>query len=282
MTRPGPVYLSAPTFSTAGDYTLTFTARQGSFTKTSSLLVKVRLRPKDRRLDVVYTRHYSIDSKLWNDRVKNIIVNWIPLCIDQIERTDLTTGEGGLDNFIEAAKALRGEPHGPHKGYVFSNAWVHQTVESICEALMVDPKGDKKIITAQDKMKATLEKWIPIILAAQEPDGYLQTAFTLRDTSHWHTRWSPEGRGNHEGYVSGYFIESAINHYTLTEGKDRRLYDAAKRLADCWVVPGANRMVAGCPSIRVGMLRVSSFTSANGTPITRATSLMALFAESAP
>ena len=41
-------------------------------------------------------------------------------------------------------------------------------------------------------------------------------------------------------------------------------------------------MVAGCPSIKLGMLRVSSFTSANGTPITRATSLMALFADRAP
>ena len=29
-------------------------------------------------------------------------------------------------------------------------------------------------------------------------------------------------------------IESAINHYTLTDGKDKRLYEAAKKLADCW------------------------------------------------
>jgi DUF1680 family protein len=164
-----------------------------------------------------------------------LITNWIPHCIAQIERTDLTEGQGGLDNFIEAAKALRGEPHGKHVGYVFSNAWVHQTVESMCLALMVDPQGDKEIIAAQEKMKATLEKWIPIILAAQEPDGYLHTAYTLRDTTVWKSRWSPRNRGNHEGYVAGYFIESAINHYTLTEGKDKRLYNAAKKLADCWV-----------------------------------------------
>mgnify|MGYP003352038422 CR=1 FL=1 len=43
---------------------------------------------------------------------------------------------------------------------------------------------------------------------------------------------TPRARGNHEGYVAGYFIESAINHYTLTNGKDKRLYDAAKKLAD--------------------------------------------------
>lgn len=252
------------TFSAAGDYTLTFTARQGNLSSTSSLLVKVRPRPWDKRLDVVYTKHYSIDSRLWNDRVKNIIVNWIPHCIDQIERTDLTTGEGGLDNFIEAAKALRGEPHGKHKGYVFSNAWVHQTVESMCEALMVDPKGDKEIIAAQDKMKTTLEKWIPIILAAQEPDGYLQTAYTLRDTSRWHKRWSPESRGDHEGYVSGYFIESAINHYTLTEGKDLRLYNAAKKLADCWVAnigPGKIAWYDGHQEMEQALVRFGRFVN---------------------
>jgi DUF1680 family protein len=35
--------------------------------------------------------------------------------------------------------------------------------------------------------------------------------------------------------VAGYFIESAINHYTMTNGTDLRLYNAAKKLADCWV-----------------------------------------------
>jgi len=70
------------------------------------------------RLDVVYTKHYTIDSPLWNARAKAIIVNWIPHCVDYINRTNLTQGQGGLDNFVEAAKALRGEPHARQKGYV--------------------------------------------------------------------------------------------------------------------------------------------------------------------
>ena len=88
-------------------------------------------------------------------------------------------GPGGIDNFVEAGKKLRGEPPGYHKGYVFSNAWVHQTVEAMSIALMIDPQGDPEIIKAHEKFRATLEDWIPKILAAQEPDGYLQTAFTL-------------------------------------------------------------------------------------------------------
>ncbi|HWK07518.1 MAG TPA: beta-L-arabinofuranosidase domain-containing protein [Puia sp.] len=251
-------------FSAPGDYTLQLETGEGALRSYAALHVKVRQQPQDKRLDVVYTKRYKIDSKLWNDRAKSMIVNWIPFCIDQCNRTDLSTGQGGIDNFLEAAKALRGEPHAGHKGYVFSNAWVHQTVEAMCEALMVDPQGDAEMIAAQEKMKKTLEQWIPIILSAQEPDGYLQTAFTLRDTSRWHERWSPEGRGNHEGYVSGYFIESAINHYTLTEGKDKRLYNAAKKLADCWVAnigPGKKAWFDGHQEMEQALVRFGRFVN---------------------
>ncbi len=34
--------------------------------------------------------------------------------------------------------------------------------------------------------------------------------------------------------MAGYFLESAINHYQMTGRKDARLYNAAKKLADCW------------------------------------------------
>ena len=64
----------------------------------------------------------------------------------------------------------------------------------------------------------------------EEPDGYIQTAFTLSDRQ----RWSPRTRSDHEGYVAGYFLEAAIAHHIMTEGKDTRLYDAAKKLANCW------------------------------------------------
>jgi len=255
-------------FSAPGDYLIAMNVTEGSQTASSTAKVKVHTPPPPKRLDVVYTTRYKIDSRLWNDRIKVMIVNWIPHCIEQIERTDITSamggGEGGIDNFIEAAKALRGEPRSRHKGYVFSNAWVHQTIESICIALMVDPQGNKEIIAAQDKMKQTLEKWIPVILAAQEPDGYLHTAYTLRDTSRWKERWSPQGRGNHEGYVAGYFIESAINHYTLTNGKDKRLYNAAKKLADCWVAnigPGKKAWYDGHQEMEQALVRFGRFVN---------------------
>jgi len=221
-------------FSAPGDYVLRCTASNGETTASSTLAVVVEPLPPAAPLQPVATTPYAIDNRLWSQRARAIIVNWIPHCIDQINRTDLKQGPGGIDNFDEAAKALRGEPHGGHKGYVFSNAWVHQTIESMSIALMLDPRGDAEIVRAQQLMRATLEDWIPRVLAAQEPDGYLQTAYTLRDPQKWAGRWTAQGRGNHEGYTAGYFLESAINHHAMTKGKDARLYNAAEKLADCW------------------------------------------------
>ena len=242
---PGRVRFAEPsalvttaTFSKPGVYVLELTANNGQESASSTLSVKVETPPPPRQLDVVEMRRWSVNSALWSDRFKALIVNWIPHCIAQLERTDLPTG--GLDNFIEAGKKLRGEAYGPHKGYVFSNAYVHNAVESMCIALMLDPGGEGAVAQAQQQMRSTLDRWIPIILGAQEPDGYMQTAFTLPRVSnaggdrgggsfnHW------ERRSDHEGYTAGYFLESAIAHYMMSGKQDARLYDAAKKLADCW------------------------------------------------
>ncbi len=257
--------VTTATFSAPGDYVLSLEA-SGSKAAPPSINVHVEPAPPADRLDVVYTRKYSIDSPLWNQRAKALIADWIPHCIHMCERTDIAPmrGDGGIDNFIEAGKANRGEAHGKHKGYVFSNAWVHQTVESMCIALMVDPQGDAEILQAQESMRAALERWIPIILAAQMQDGYLQTAYTLADRKDWPERWSPDHRANHEGYVAGYFIESAINHYTLTDGKDLRLYNGAKRLADCWVAnigPGKKEWFDGHQEMEQALVRFGRFVN---------------------
>ncbi|MCH5372717.1 MAG: glycoside hydrolase family 127 protein, partial [Planctomycetes bacterium] len=39
---------------------------------------------------------------------------------------------------------------------------------------------------------------------------------------------------DHEASLAGYFIEAGIAHYQMTGRTDARMYEAAKRLADCW------------------------------------------------
>ena len=253
----GPV--TTATFSRAGDYVLKLTAGKGQLSASSSLAVKAVTPPPATHLDLIDTKHYKIDNPLWNSRARALIVNWIPHCIDKISDPNLK--EGGINNFIDAANKLAGKPHEPHRGYVFSNAWIYNTIESICVALMVDPQGDQEIIKAQETMKATLADWIPKILAAQEPDGYLQTAFTLSDRQ----RWSPRYRADHEGYVAGYFLEAAIGHYLLTNKTDARLYDAARKLADCWYdnigPPPKKEWYDGHQAMEIALVRFGRFVN---------------------
>ena len=263
---PGTVTFAEPnaatttaTFSAAGDYVLKLTAGEGPLSASSTLAVKVVPPPPETHLDLIDTKTYRINSPLWNGRAKALIVNWIPHCIAKISDPDLP--QGGINNFIDAANKLAGKPHGNHRGYVFSNAWVYNTIESICVAAMIDPAGDREIIEAQRSMKATLEDWIPKILAAQEADGYLQTFFTLGDREHW----SPGQRGAHEGYVAGYLLESAIAHYLMTNRTDARLYDAAKRLADCWYAnlgpPPKKEWYDGHQAMEIALVRFGRFVN---------------------
>ena len=178
VSGPGAVTFADPkaavttaTFSETGEYVLKVVGDNGSAKAESMLTVKVEVPPPPVELAPVVTTRHTVTSPIWKSRTKTLITAWIPYCVAQLNRTDLiqgtNSGSGGIDNFVEAAKALKGEPATAHKGYVFSNAWVHQTVESISLALMVDPEGDREIMAAQQSLKATLDDWIPKILAAQ-------------------------------------------------------------------------------------------------------------------
>src|SRR5215510_5391267 len=177
-------------------------------------------------LEPVYAKDFKIDSVFWDPRIKGIIQNWIPHCYNKLSEPNLP--EGGIDNFIQAARKLSGQPAKQHVGYWFSNAYVLNTVEAMCNALMIDARGDAEVLAAQNAIRLKLDEWLPIILSAQEPDGYLQTWTTLGSAPRWSDRLA------HEGYVAGYFLEAAIAHYRMTKRTDATLYNAAKRLADCW------------------------------------------------
>lgn len=256
------------TFSALGDYVLELTSQAGELRSNDTLKVHVEPAPKVADLTPLEIRPYKLDSAFWEPRVKGLIVNWIPHCIAENEKPDLK--EGGINNLIEAGKKLDGQPFKKHIGYPFSNAWVLNTAEAMCDAQLIDAKGDAEILAAQKMMRDKLEEWIPIILAAQEPDGYFQTRFTLGsgregDDMIKH-RWDPRYRGEHEGYVAGYFIEMGIAHYISTGGKDLRLYNAAKKLADCWcdhIGPGKKAWFDGHQVMEMALFRLGRFVDEN-------------------
>ncbi len=214
------------TFSAPGEYVLQLTANDGQASASAAVAVTVAPPPPATHLDAVPTTAYTITSPLWRARAKALIVNWIPHCVRKIE--DPQTPEGGIENFVQAGLKLAGQP-ARHVGPVFANTWVYNTFESMCIAQQVDPAGDADLRQALAAQRKTIEDWLPKLLSAQEPDGYLHTMYTIQGQRRW------SNRHDHEGYQAGYFLEAAMAHCLMTGGQDLRMYDAARRLADCWV-----------------------------------------------
>jgi len=213
-------------FSLPGDYVLKLTANDGQLRGEDSLCVVVVPPPPAHPLRPVATTHYTVTNALLRQRLKQIIIHWIPHCYEKLSDPNLR--EGGIENFTQAGNKLAGRPFTGHRGPPWPNAYVHNTVESMCLALMFDPQGDREVVAAQAAIRKKLDDWIPKILSAQEPNGYLQTFYTLNGLTPW------TNKGDHEGYTAGYFIESALAHYLMTGKTDDRMYRAARRLADCW------------------------------------------------
>ncbi len=159
----------------------------------------------------------------WKQQTNRLTEKWLPHCIRQME-----AGGAGQEllNLVHTAEVLRGEPHGEYTGAPWSDAYVYNTMEAICLALAVDPDGDAELAQAQADLRAKMEEWIPIIVAAQLPSGYIHSFHTVNGHPHFsNIAW-------HEFYVMGYFLEMGVAHYRITGGQDRRLYDAAVRCAD--------------------------------------------------
>jgi DUF1680 family protein len=65
--------------------------------------------------------------------------------------------------------------------------------------------------------KKHTDEWIDKIAAAQLPDGYLNTYYTLNGLDN---RWTDMEK--HEDYCAGHLVEAGIAYYNTT-GKDKLL-----------------------------------------------------------
>ena len=160
----------------------------------------------------------------WQQQIKRQTEQWLPHCVAQMEKG----GRGQeLLNLTATGKVLRGEANDwKFTGAIWSDAYIYNVMESICMALAFDAAGDSALIEAQQRLRTKMEEWIPIILAAQDKDGYIHSYHMLGN----HQRFTKDG--DHEFYVMGYFIEMGVAHCRLSGGKDHRLLDAVIRCAD--------------------------------------------------
>lgn len=149
----------------------------------------------------------NITDDFWKPKIDNVATITLKACIYQTE-----IKSPRIRNFEKVARA-KGEKH---EGIYYDDSDVYKALEAMGYSLKTHP--DPML-----EMKA--DDWIDKIAAAQLPDGYLNTYYTLGDIS---KRWTDVEK--HEDYCAGHLIEAAIAYYDAT-GK-RKLLDVAIRFAN--------------------------------------------------
>ena len=159
------------------------------------------------KLEPVGFEHVEINDGFWKPRINAVSAVSIPVCIDQ---TEFKTGR--IRNFEKVA-ADNGQKH---EGIFYDDSDVYKALEAIAYSLQNNP---------DPKLKKKAEEWIDKISAAQLPDGYLNTFYTLGDLS---KRWTDMDK--HEDYCAGHLMEAAVAWYDVTG--ERKLLDVSIRFAN--------------------------------------------------
>jgi DUF1680 family protein len=124
---------------------------------------------------------------------------------------------GRVDNLRRAGGLL---PEGSFNGWFFNDSDVYKWIEAACWELGSGPVP---------QLEAEIDRLIEIIIAAQEPDGYIDSYFSDRlSEKRAHLRYT--NFDLHEMYCAGHLIQAAVAHAQVT-GKTT-LLDVAVRLAD--------------------------------------------------
>ncbi|SDW15932.1 hypothetical protein SAMN05518855_1001466 [Paenibacillus sp. CF384] len=148
----------------------------------------------------------EIKDAFWRPRLEVLKNVTVRTSLDQCEAT------GRISNFAKAGGLMEGE----HEGMYYNDSDLYKVIEGAAYALMLE---------RDPELEAELDRIIALIQAAQEPDGYLTTYYTLRTSER---KWSDMEK--HEMYNGGHLIEAAVAYYEST-GK-RVLLDVACRMAD--------------------------------------------------
>ena len=181
--------------------------------------------------------HVKINDNFWSPRLSKHVSATLPVCIDQIENQT-----GRIRNFENAAKG-----EGEHSGIFFDDSDVYKALEGMAYSLInnPDPELEKKA-----------DEWIDKFAAAQQPDGYINTFYTLTGLD---KRWT--NMDKHEMYCAGHMIETGVAYYQAT-GK-RKLLDVCIRMTDHMMSqfgPGKRHWVPGHEEIELALVKLYQTT----------------------
>jgi DUF1680 family protein len=151
---------------------------------------------------------------------------------------------------IENFRIAAGEKQGQFYGLIFQDSDIGKWIEAAAYSLMGRP---------DPALEARIDDVVALIGRAQEPDGYLQTYFSVKQPG---KRWTDFAMG-HEMYCGGHLMEGAVAYYQAT-GKTAFL-DIMKRYADhlhATFGPGPGQLKAydGHPEIELALYKLYEAT----------------------
>jgi len=176
----------------------------------------------------------QISDSFWYPRQEINRTASIPVNLENLVKS------GNILNFELAAKGA----HSGFQGPVFMDSDVYKALEAASYSLAThpDPILDKR-----------LDEIIAGLAVAQQPDGYLNTYFTIKEPG---KRWT-NLRDWHELYCAGHMFEAAVAHFQAT-GK-RNFLTVATRFADyidSVFGPGKRMGYPGHPEIELALVKL--------------------------
>lgn len=198
------------------------------------------------KLNLLPLKDVRLDDSFWNKYTRLVTEQIIPYQWETLnDRVPDAEPSHCISNFQVAA----GLKEGTFEGAVFQDTDVAKWLEAVAYSLSYAP---------DDKLEKTADEVIELIGKAQQPDGYINTHFTILAPEH---RWANLREG-HELYTAGHLLEAAVAYYKVT-GKERFLrimQKFADLICDVFHQEKYSRAVPGHQEIEIGLIKLAEVT----------------------
>jgi len=186
------------------------------------------------KLHSVPIRAVKMGEGFWSARRAINLEKSIPTMLVELEQ------HGVVDNFLR----LEGEKDVPRRGPLYTDSDIYKWMEAVAFVLQ---SGD------EPKLRSEFDRLTGIILAAQEPSGYLNTYWSQERTPKRFT----EMNRSHELYCMGHLIQAAVAYYRATG--DRKLLDGGIRFANYMIEnfgPQKRPALTGHPEFEMALVEL--------------------------
>ncbi|MEN6369660.1 MAG: beta-L-arabinofuranosidase domain-containing protein [Thermotogota bacterium] len=189
----------------------------------------------------------TICDKFWAPRLAQVGVEILPY---QWEALNDRVPGAPRSHAFENLRIAAGQATGEFYGYVFQDSDIAKWLEAVGYSLSHRRNAE---------LEALADRVIDVVAKAQQPDGYLDSYFTVKEPD---KRWT-NIRDRHEMYCAGHMVEAGVAYFEAT-GK-RALLDVVCRLVDhidsqFGPQPGKKRAYPGHEELELALVKLYRVT----------------------